>query len=96
MANEIMNARVAHMHDVEANWNKTNGFIPKAGEVIAYDPDANYSYSRFKLGDGRTDVKVLPFTTEAALKTLLSYKDNIDCYIIDAGRISSYPMKSST
>ena len=95
MANEIMNARVAHMHDIESNWNRTNNFIPRVGEVIVYDPDINYSYSRFKLGDGKTDVKLLPFSTEAALKTLLSYKNDIGCYIIDAGRISTYPTKSS-
>ena len=66
MANEIMNARVAHMHDVEANWNRTNGFIPKAGEVIAYDPDANYSYSLgcqicISLGEGCIFTVILGF-----------------------------------
>ena len=37
-------ARFAQKHDVEANWNKATNFIPKAGEIIIYDKDSNYSY----------------------------------------------------
>lgn len=50
------------IHDVEANWNKTINFIPLKGEIIIYDPDDNLDYSRFKIGDGVTDVKNLPFS----------------------------------
>ena len=48
-------------HDVEANWNKAINFIPLKAEIIIYDPDENFDYSRFKIGDGVTDVKNLPF-----------------------------------
>ena len=36
---KTLSARVIHMHDVDANWNKLPTFIPKQGEVIVYDPD---------------------------------------------------------
>jgi hypothetical protein len=43
------------------NWNKALNFIPKAGEIIIYDPDENYNYSRFKIGDGIRTVNNLEF-----------------------------------
>ncbi len=44
--------RIQHKHDIEANWKLATGFVPLAGELIIYDEDENYSYKRFKLGDG--------------------------------------------
>lgn len=65
MANEKnMNSRIQHKHDIEANWLKATNFIPKVGELIIYDPDNNYSYSRFKIGDGITLVNNLAFAVE--------------------------------
>jgi hypothetical protein len=37
-------------------------FIPLDGELIIYDPDNVYAYKRFKFGDGKTIVDVLPFS----------------------------------
>ena len=56
-----MNTRIQHKHDIEANWNKALNFIPKKGELIVYDPDENYNYSRVKIGDGIRKVNDLPF-----------------------------------
>ena len=56
-----MNARIQHKHDIEANWNKALNFIPKIGEIIVYDIDDNYNYSRFKIGDGVRVVNDLEF-----------------------------------
>ena len=56
-----MNARIQHKHDIEANWNKAINFIPKAGEIIIYDIDENYNYSRFKIGDGVRTINDLEF-----------------------------------
>ena len=56
-----MNARIQHKHDIEANWNKALNFIPKIGEIIIYDIDDNYNYSRFKIGDGVRTVNNLEF-----------------------------------
>ena len=56
-----VNARVVFKHDTEANWNQATNFYPKQGELILYDPDSTYDYTRFKLGDGTTLPKDLPF-----------------------------------
>lgn len=62
MATEkIVNARVLCKHDIEQNWNSAINFIPKAGELILYDPDTTYDYTRMKIGDGVTKVAALPF-----------------------------------
>lgn len=53
--------RIIQKHETEANWNKATGFIPKLGEVIIYDPDANHTTSRIKVGNGTTVVANLPF-----------------------------------
>lgn len=56
-----MNTRIQHKHDIEANWNKALNFIPKIGEIIVYDIDDNYNYSRFKIGDGVRTINDLEF-----------------------------------
>ena len=56
-----MNTRIQHKHDIEVNWNKALNFIPKIGEVIVYDIDDNYNYSRFKIGDGVRTINDLEF-----------------------------------
>lgn len=65
MPNEkkIKKARVINKHDTEENWLKLTNFIPKAAELIVYDPDENYEYFRFKFGDGVTEVNTLPFSS---------------------------------
>ena len=62
MANEKqIKSRFQQKHDIEANWNLAANFIPKAGEIIIYDPDANYNYPRIKIGNGTTPVGQLKF-----------------------------------
>lgn len=53
--------RIKHKHDTEVNWNQRSNFIPLDGEIIIYDPDDNYNYSRIKIGDGKTKVIDLSF-----------------------------------
>ena len=53
--------RIQNKHDIEANWDKVTNFIPLAGEIIVYDADENYNYSRIKIGDGITLLKNLNF-----------------------------------
>lgn len=57
-------SRIQQKHDTAENWEKATGFIPKAGELIVYDIDANYDYERLKVGDGATPVTDLPFWDE--------------------------------
>ena len=59
-----INARIVCKHDIEANWNQATNFTPKAGELILYDPDATYDFTRIKIGDGSTNVNDLPFLFE--------------------------------
>ena len=41
--------RIQNKHDTEANWLLVEEhFIPKAGEIIIYDPDNEYNYSRIR------------------------------------------------
>lgn len=81
--------RIIHTHDTEDNWNnKTTEFIPEPGELIVYDVDDNNSYERFKIGDGLTNVKELPFTTETIVKSLFNIENNV--IFADAGRITEY------
>ena len=71
MANKPFNTRIQLKHDTEAHWNLAVNFVPLASELIVYDPDSTYTYSRFKIGDGTTNVNNLPFVTqEAAQKSV--------------------------
>lgn len=64
MAEKKIKTRIQQKHDIEANWKLAKNFIPMAGELIIYDVDANYTYERFKIGDGETLVNDLPFINE--------------------------------
>ena len=61
MATVPIKSRMPQKHDVEENWEKATNFIPMKGEIIVYDIDSNYTYERFKIGDGVKTVKNLPF-----------------------------------
>jgi len=65
MAEKILNARIVHKHDIEANWQLAINFTPMKGELIVYDVDENYSYERIKIGDGVTNVNDIPFCHDA-------------------------------
>jgi len=56
-----INTRIQNKHDIEDKWLAATNFIPKAGELIVYDVDNKYSYTRIKIGDGETTVNDLPF-----------------------------------
>ena len=61
MSEKTLQTRIQHKHDIEANWVKATTFKPKAGEIIIYDPDPNFTQPRFKVGDGVTPINDLPF-----------------------------------
>lgn len=64
MIEKNVKSRITHKHDTEANWKLAVNFIPKQGEIIVYDEDENYNYSRFKIGNGVSNVNDLPFSGE--------------------------------
>lgn len=70
MANKTVKTRIVNKHDVETNWAKAVNFIPKKGEIIVYDEDDTHTCPRFKVGDGKTVVSALPFTTDVLGKTV--------------------------
>lgn len=74
MSSKEIQSRIIHKHDIEENWNKATNFIPKQGELIIYDIDSNYSYERFKIGDGITSIISLPFILNAITNNVI---DNI-------------------
>lgn len=62
MAENTIKTRIQMKNDTAENWDKATGFIPKAGEIIIYNVDADHTEPRLKVGDGATAVTVLPFT----------------------------------
>ena len=86
MADRVLAARTIQLHDVEDNWNKCTSFIPKAGEIIVYDPDPKCNYTRFKVGDGITTVANLQFVVDEAIATYFHRREDI--FYVDGGRIS--------
>lgn len=59
-----LKAKVINKHETEADW-LLSQYVPDIGEVVFYDPDERYSYTRQKNGDGIHKVSELPFATEA-------------------------------
>lgn len=87
---EQITARVQLKIDTEANWKKNAPtFVPRAGELIIYNPDANHSVPRFKVGDGENYLLSLPFSNdELIMKNGDSdYWLNNSNYIPKAGEI---------
>jgi hypothetical protein len=74
MAEKTLNTRIVQKHDTQERWEQALNFIPKAGEIIVYDIDDNYSYERFKIGDGKAKINELPFVvsviTESEIDTI--------------------------
>lgn len=62
--------RIQHKHDIEENWLKATNFTPLDGEIIIYDPDTTYNYSRTKIGDGVTKINDLPFNIDENIADL--------------------------
>ena len=58
---QLTRITMSQKHDIEAHWKLAKNLIPKAGEIIVYDPDETHDYARFKCGDGIAKVNDLPF-----------------------------------
>ena len=89
MADNYLNIRVSHMHDIEEIWNKCPNFIPSVGEIIIYDVDTSHEYPRVKVGDGVTSVTALPFLVESAIEQIFN-SDNSTTGYVDGGRVTDY------
>ena len=68
MSEKRIKTRVFLKHDIAENWSRAT-FPSVEGELYIYDPDYDesenkgYKYSRFKIGDGVSNVDSLPFAT---------------------------------
>ena len=83
-----MSARVANLHKSERAWKKIETvFIPKAGELVVYDPDLSHPYSRVKIGDGKSNLEALPFLIDSAIEEYLSQTYQYPTFI-DGGNIT--------
>lgn len=87
MTDKIIKSRIQHKHDTEANWQKATNFIPKSSELIVYDPDENYTYHRFKFGDGVQNVNDLPFSSFSKSYNDLTDKPTIPSKAADIGAV---------
>ena len=56
-------AKVVHKHETAANWTLSS-YVPEIGEIVFYDPDNEFEYTRQKNGDGIHTVSELPFITD--------------------------------
>ena len=83
-----MKARISNLHKTEIEWLKLDSWVPEAGELIVYDPDENYTYSRLKVGDGINTLQDLSFFVDKATLALIQKQRYFD--IIDAGRVTDY------
>lgn len=59
-------SRLIPMHGKENDLDLN--FIPAKGEIIIYDPDDSYNYSRIKVGDDQKSLSELEFSSGAEIK----------------------------
>lgn len=93
MVNKTIKTRIVHKHAIESNWLKAINFVPLQGELIIYDVEVDaegniltlpkgrttpYTYERFKIGDGKTLVKDLPFVDDGIRDVTELPTENID------------------
>jgi hypothetical protein len=60
-AKQPLKARISHKHKLEVEWDKATDFLPKAGELIIYDPEVD--------ANGNTITMVVNGKTVPALPT---------------------------
>lgn len=77
-----MKARVSHLYKTAEEWKKWASWKPNAGELIIYQPDEQFPYTRIQVGDGEHTLQELEE---------LGYGVGSDqSGIIDGGRITDY------
>ena len=87
MKDPNMKARISLLHKTESEWHALPNFIPFKGELIIFDPDAQYDYARAKIGDGQTLLQDLPFLVDSVLDDFI---ESLQTKVFDAGRITNY------
>lgn len=83
------NLKSVPFHATEAEWLLIN-YVPKQGEIIIYDKDETYDYTRFKTGDGLTQANQLPFS----LTSLSEVEVFVNNQINSAGHLKRVVLKA--
>ena len=91
---DSLNLRIISTHDTAQRWEKLTEFVPRAGEIIIYDSDDKVPYARFKVGDGKTLLKDLPFSIDSVVMSLFDVSN--DTIYADAGRVTRYKTEDSS
>lgn len=86
MAEQNINSRIQLKTDTPENWAKASGFIPKKGEPIVYQ---NGNISWLKIGDGSTNVNMLPFVAEDLVEVAVSSHNTSTNAHADMGWLTS-------
>lgn len=60
MSEKLIQTRIIHKHAQESDWDDAT-IKPLQSELLIYDSDENHNFPRFKLGDGTSLAKDLPF-----------------------------------
>lgn len=97
MAEKVLNSRIQLKHDIEANWEKAENFIPKMGEAILYDVDSNHNRVRIKIGNGQTPINSLPFAVDYNETVAdISIQGTVLTYTKGDGSTNSYDIPDTT
>ncbi len=85
MYGKKIDALVCNKHDTASNWNNdlAKNYVPKAGEILIYDPDSTNEFPRFKVGNGIDKIDNLPFVAGTYANNILMSKDS-DKTVADA------------
>lgn len=60
MSEKLIQTRIIHKHAQESDWDDAT-IKPLQSELLIYDSDENHNFPRFKLGDGTSLARELPF-----------------------------------
>lgn len=60
MSEKLIQTRIIHKHAQESDWDDAS-LVPLQSELLIYDSDENHNFPRFKLGDGTSLARELPF-----------------------------------
>lgn len=103
-----LKTRIIHKHKLEVAWKEVEAtFLPKAGELIVYDPEVDaegnilalpddrsepYTASRLKIGDGYHYLKDLEFVSSTCG---FDNKDDFVFYCGDSENLTADPYVSA-
>lgn len=88
MSEKLIQTRIIHKHAQQSDWDDAS-LVPKQAELLIYDSDENHNFPRFKLGDGTSLARELPFllTNPVFVGTTEEYNVANDAGLVPVGTI---------